>query len=88
MSKTYASVGIFEVIIRLTLCQNFLRGESVSLSSELGGERPVNKYTLSSIVELGRGLVRLELTGFDTITDQSFSAVLKRLPSLQFLNLR
>lgn len=60
----------------------------MSLSNELGGERPVNKYIFSSIAALGSSLVRLELVGFDNIPDQTFGALLKRLPSLQNLNLR
>lgn len=77
-----------EMNLNLICSQNFLRGDSVALSNGLGGERPVNKYVLSSIAALGPSLVRLQLTGFDSVPDQTFGAVLKRLPSLQVLNLR
>ncbi|KAF8507065.1 hypothetical protein F5888DRAFT_1647422 [Russula emetica] len=66
----------------------FLRGQSVSLTSGMGGERsPISKYTVGAVASMGPGLVRLHLFGFDKMTDQSFAAVISRHPSLQDLSL-
>ncbi|KAI0257514.1 hypothetical protein BJV78DRAFT_1116630 [Lactifluus subvellereus] len=66
----------------------FLRGDSVTLTSGMGGERsPVSKYTIGAVATMGSGLVRLHLIGFDKMTDQSFAAVISRHPSLEDLSL-
>jgi hypothetical protein len=67
----------------------FLRGDSVTLTSGMGGERsPIRKYTVSAVASMGPGLVRLHLIGFDKMTDKSFAAVISRHLSLEDLSLR
>ncbi|KAI0001984.1 hypothetical protein BJV77DRAFT_970588 [Russula vinacea] len=67
----------------------FLRGDSVTLTSGMGGERsPIRKYTVGAVASMGPGLVRLHLIGFDKMTDTSFAAVISRHPSLEDLSLR
>ncbi|KAI9460835.1 hypothetical protein BJY52DRAFT_1185679 [Lactarius psammicola] len=66
----------------------FLRGRSVTLTSGVGGERsPISKYTVGAVASMGPGLVRLHLTGFDKMTDQSFAAVISKHSSLEDLSL-
>ncbi|KAI9445156.1 RNI-like protein [Lactarius indigo] len=66
----------------------FLRGRSITLTSGVGGERsPISKYTVGAVASMGPGLVRLHLTGFDKMTDQSFAAVISKHPSLEDLSL-
>ncbi|KAH9082037.1 hypothetical protein EDB83DRAFT_2512840 [Lactarius deliciosus] len=66
----------------------FLRGRSISLTSGVGGERsPISKYTVGVVASMGPGLVRLHLTGFDKMTDQSFAAVISKHPSLEDISL-
>ncbi|KAI0307845.1 hypothetical protein B0F90DRAFT_1677748 [Multifurca ochricompacta] len=66
----------------------FLRGHSVTLTSGMGGVRsPVSKYTVGALATMGPGLVRLHLTGFDKMTDQSFAAIISCHPSLEDLSL-
>ena len=66
----------------------FLRGQSITLTSGMGGDRsPISKYTVGAVASMGPGLVRLHLVGFDKMTDQSFAAVISRHPSLEDLSL-
>ncbi|ETW87856.1 hypothetical protein HETIRDRAFT_413759 [Heterobasidion irregulare TC 32-1] len=64
--------------------ETFLRGDTLKLTSSL----PVNKTTVGSVINMGSGLIHLELIGFDTILDQGFAAVVTHLTSLRVLNLR
>ncbi|THH21456.1 hypothetical protein EW146_g89 [Bondarzewia mesenterica] len=66
----------------------FLRGDTVRLTSDLGGVRPLDKYIIGPIATMGPSLMNLELTGFDSILDRNFAALLSYLPSLRVLNLR
>ncbi|KAI0067707.1 RNI-like protein [Artomyces pyxidatus] len=66
---------------------HFLRGNSVTLNSDMGGIHPVNKFTVGAIASMGTSLVELHLSGFDKILDQSFAAIIKRLPSIEVLYL-
>ena len=73
----------------LSFTKYFLRGHSITLTSEMGGERsPISKYTVGAVATMGPGLVRLHLIGFDKMTDQSFAAVISHHPSLEDISLR
>ncbi|TFY56405.1 hypothetical protein EVG20_g8934 [Dentipellis fragilis] len=68
--------------------EHFLRGTSITLVSDLGGERPVSKFTVGAVVDVAKNVTSLQLIGFDKIMDQSLAAVISRFPLLRLLNLR
>lgn len=73
------------VVLMCCISQYFLRGSSVTLSSDLPG---VTKSTILDIARINPGLCELELSNFDKLADSFFASLLRNLPSLSVLVLR
>ncbi|KAJ7597217.1 RNI-like protein [Mycena floridula] len=63
----------------------FIRGPSISLSKDITG---VNKQTILAIPRYAASVRSLILSGLDKISDETFAAVLPKLPLLHVLVLR
>ncbi|KIY65524.1 RNI-like protein [Cylindrobasidium torrendii FP15055 ss-10] len=62
----------------------FLRGPSLIWTSDLTG---VKKQTIEAIPRINKSLQELTLKGFEKFKDETFAAVVSRLPDLRLLNL-